>query len=47
MIDNSYQALGQWSLPTQNFLFQVLTDIVNQEEIVYFETDAVGCLINY
>jgi hypothetical protein len=47
MIDNSYQELGEWSPPTQNFLSNILTDFINQEEIVYFETDAVGCLINY
>ena len=48
MIDNSYQALGQWSLPTENYLADILADVLlNKEEIVYSETEAVGCLINY
>ena len=47
MIDNSYQSLGQWSPSTQNYLLDVLTSIINNEEIIYFETEAIGCLINY
>jgi hypothetical protein len=47
MIDNSYQSLGQWALPTENYLVTILTQIVNEEDISYFETEAVGCLINY
>ena len=47
MIDNSYQELGQWSLPTENYLATILTQIVNEEDISYFETEAVGCIINY
>ena len=46
MIDNSYEALGQWSPPTEHYLTDVLTNIVNGEEITYFETTAVGCIIN-
>ena len=47
MIDNSYQAIGQWSSPTENYLATILTQIVNEEDISYFDTEAVGCLINY
>ncbi len=47
MIDNSYLELGNWSSPTENYLLDILTNIVNEGEIVYFETEAVGCLINY
>tara|TARA_B100001250_G_scaffold259548_1_gene223511 strand:- start:17889 stop:18539 length:651 start_codon:yes stop_codon:yes gene_type:complete len=47
MIDNSYQALGEWSLPSENYLIDILTDIVNGIEVDYSETEAVGCLINY
>ena len=47
MIDNSYQSLGQWTMPTENFLVNVLLQIVNEEDISYFETEAIGCLINY
>ena len=47
MIDNSYQSLGQWSLPTEHYLVDVLTNIVNQLEIEYLETEAIGCFINY
>ena len=46
MIDNSYQTLGEWSPPTEDYLVDILTSIVNEEEITYFETEAVGCLIN-
>ena len=47
MIDNSYEELGQWSPPTNHYLLSVLESIVNQEEVDYFETQAVGCIINY
>tara|TARA_B100001250_G_C19790324_1_gene786174 strand:+ start:96 stop:704 length:609 start_codon:yes stop_codon:yes gene_type:complete len=47
MIDNSYQSLGQWTPPTENYLFAVLTSIMNNEEISYSETEAIGCFINY
>ena len=46
-IDNSYQELGTWSFPTENYLSTILTQIVNEEDISYFETEAVGCIINY
>ena len=47
MIDNSYLALGQWSPPTKNHLFDVLDQIIKGEEVTYYETTAVGCQINY
>ena len=47
MIDNSYEALGDWTPPTEHYLFEVLTNVVNEQEIVYFETTAIGCFINY
>jgi len=47
MIDNSYQSLGQWTPPTHNFLRETLNNIVNEERVEYFETTAVGCIINY
>ena len=47
MVDNSYQALGEWSPPSENYLIDILTDIVNGIAIDYSETEAVGCLINY
>ena len=47
MINNSYQALGQWTPPTENYLFDILTSVLNEEKIIYFETEAVGCFINY
>ena len=47
MIDNSYQSLGQWTPPTEHYLIDILNQLVNEEEIVYFETEAVGCFINY
>lgn len=47
MIDNSYEALGDWSPPTEHYLVEVLTNVVNDQEIVYFETTAIGCFINY
>ena len=47
MIDNSYQALGQWSPPTENYLDNVLMQLINNEQIVYLETEAIGRFINY
>ena len=47
MIDNSYQALGQWSPPTENYVNNVLMQLINNEQIVYLETEAIGCFINY
>ena len=47
MIDNSYLTIGQWTPPTENYLNIVLNSIVLDLDIDYFETDAVGCLINY
>ncbi|MAZ55651.1 MAG: hypothetical protein CMP54_01435 [Flavobacteriales bacterium] len=47
MIDNSYQSLGQWSPPSEDYLKDILTNIANGLEIDYSETQAVGCLINY
>ena len=46
MIDNSYQDWGQWAPATEHYLMDVLTNIVNGEEITYFETTAIGCYIN-
>ena len=47
MIDNSYEALGQWSPPTENFLHDILMQLISGEEFVYSETEAIGCFINY
>ena len=47
MIDNSYQELGQWSLPTEHYLTNILHQIVYGETIKFLETTAVGCVINY
>tara|TARA_B100001287_G_scaffold251443_1_gene232685 strand:- start:13878 stop:14501 length:624 start_codon:yes stop_codon:yes gene_type:complete len=47
MIDNSYLTIGQWTPPTENYLNIVLNSLVLDTDIDYFETDAVGCLINY
>ena len=47
MIDNSYQELGQWSLPTEHYLVDVLASIMNGDSLVYLENQAVGCFINY
>lgn len=47
MIDNSYEELGQWSPPTENFLHDILMQLISGEEFVYSETEAIGCFINY
>jgi len=47
MIDNSYQSLGQWTPATENYLFNILQGFINNEDISYFETNAIGCFINY
>ena len=46
MIDNSYQELGQWALPTKNYIFDILTQLLDGKIITYFETTATGCVIN-
>ena len=47
MIDNSYLELGLFSAPTEHYLFQVLEHLINEENVTYFETIPIGCLINY
>ena len=47
MIDNSYQSLGEWSMPTEHYLVNILTDLVNGLDVKYSETEAIGCFINY
>ena len=47
MIDNSYQSLGQWTTATENYLFNTLEALVNNEDVVFYQTNAVGCIINY
>ena len=47
MIDDSYSSLGSQSEPTENYLFDVLMQIVNQESIIKNQTTAIGCNINY
>ena len=47
MIDNSYQELGQWNMPTEYYLENVLQQIIDGEIIKFLETTAVGCVINY
>ena len=47
MIDNSYLELGVFLEPTEHYLFQVLEDLINGENVAYFETIPIGCLINY
>ncbi len=46
MIDNSFLELGQWTFPTKNYIFDILTQILDGERITYFETQATGCYIN-
>jgi hypothetical protein len=45
MIDNSYSALGQWSPADKHYLYDVLTAIINGEEVPWENTTAIGCLI--
>ena len=45
MIDDSYSALGQWSPAQNNYLYNILEQIVNGVELDYMETEAIGCLI--
>ena len=46
MIDNSYMTIGQWSEPTENYLFEILMKIINNEPIINTQTTAIGCIIN-
>ena len=45
MIDDSYSALGQWSPAQNNYLYNILEQIINGVELDYMETEAIGCLI--
>jgi len=45
MINNSYVALGDYLPPTEHYLLDVLTKIVNGEELEPMETTAIGCNI--
>ena len=45
MIDDSYSDLGQWSPAENNYLYDVLEQLLQGNSLEYFETDAIGCLI--
>ncbi len=45
MIDDSYTSLGQWSPAENNYLYNVLEQLLEGNNVEYFETEAVGCLI--
>jgi len=45
MIDDSYADLGQWSPADNNYLYDVLEQLIEGVGVEYFETEAVGCLI--
>ena len=45
MINNSYSALGQWSPADKHYLYDVLSAIINGENVPWDSNNAVGCLI--
>ena len=45
MVDNSYSALGQWSPADKHYLYDILTAIINNDEIPWESNLAIGCLI--
>ncbi len=45
MIDDSYSDLGQWSPAENNYLYDILEQLLQGNNIEYFETEAIGCLI--
>ena len=45
MIDDSYSDLGQWSPAENNYLYDVLEQLLQGKNVEYFETEAIGCLI--
>lgn len=45
MIDDSYTDLGEWSPAENNYLYDVLEQLLEGNNVEYFETEAVGCLI--
>ena len=45
MVDNSYSALGQWSPADKHYLYDILSSIVNGEEMPWESNVAIGCLI--
>ena len=45
MVNDSYLALGQWSPPENHYLYDVLSQLIQGEEVKYFENNAIGCNI--
>ena len=45
MIDDSYTDLGEWSPADNNYLYNVLEQLIEGGGVEYFETEAIGCLI--
>tara|TARA_B100001287_G_C22643346_1_gene511293 strand:+ start:58 stop:576 length:519 start_codon:yes stop_codon:yes gene_type:complete len=45
MVNDSYSAPGQWSKPDNHYLYDVLSQLTQGENVGYFENNAVGCNI--
>jgi hypothetical protein len=45
MVNNSYSALGQWSPADKHYLYDVLSAIINGDDVPWESNDAIGCLI--
>ena len=45
MVNNSYSALGQWSPADKHYLYDILSSLINGEDVPWESNEAVGCLI--
>ena len=45
MVNNSYSALGQWSPADKHYLYDILSSLINGEDVPWESNEAIGCLI--
>ena len=45
MVDNSYTEIGQWSPPDNNYLYNVLDQLLTGNDLGFSSTTAIGCII--
>ena len=45
MVDDSYTEIGQWSPPENNYLYNVLDQLLMGNDLEFSSTTAIGCII--
>lgn len=45
MVDNSYTEIGQWGPPDNNYLYNVLDQLLTGNDLGFSSTTAIGCII--